>query len=253
MEESRFMPTKKDDHSFENLSDLLGPEEDVHAWRPDLFETVEPTEEGVSDHRPSVGFDVEAFEDSHSVVVLGQMDPTFLQLAREYALEAHAGQQRRYTDEPYWKHLAEVAGLVATSRYRTPRALALAWLHDTVKETNVTLRDIERHFGEDIADGVRCLTGSANPKITREARKQRDRERLAAGDAEVHTVKLADIASNLASIGKFDPDFALSGYLEEKRLEVGVLSQGDEGLKKMVRALWFEARRAARQSREQSE
>jgi len=245
------MPTKKDDQSFENLSDLLGPEEDINAWRPDLFETVEPTEEGGFDHQPSVGFDIEAFEHSRSVVTLGaNADETLLQKAREYALEAHEGQLRRYTSEPYWKHLAEVAGLVATSRYRTPRALALAWLHDTVEDTSVTLRDIERHFGDSIADGVRCLTGSANPKITREARKRRDRQRLAAGDAEVHTVKLADIASNLASIGQFDPDFALGGYLEEKRLEVGALSQGDLGLKKMVRALWFEARRVARLSHE---
>ena len=240
------MSTKKqDDLSFENLDDLLGPEENIHAWRPDLFETVEPSENGVSDHQPSIGFDIEAFEQSHSVVTLG-VDETLLQKAREFALEAHEGQLRRYTSEPYWKHLAEVAGLVATSRYRTPRALALAWLHDTVEDTSVTLRDIERQFDDSIAEGVRCLTGSANPKITREARKRRDRQRLAAGDAEVHTVKLADIASNLASIGQFDPEFALGGYLEEKRLEVGILSQGDDGLKKLVRTLWFEARRIAR-------
>lgn len=249
------MSTHDDWDELHSLSDLLGAEENVQKWRSDLFEKVAP-----ADDAPilgSEGFDMEAFHASRQVVLptapvfaapaMIQTDPKPLCLkqVREYALDAHEGQLRRYTHEPYWKHLAEVAGLVASSGSGTPRAIALAWLHDVVEDTALTLRDIERDFGAVIADGVRCLTGSANTRISRATRKQRDRDRLAAGDADVHTVKLADIASNLASIGRFDPEFALGGYLEEKRLEVGVLTQGDEGLRKMVRSLWPEARNMA--------
>ncbi|MBA4501100.1 HD domain-containing protein [Marinobacterium marinum] len=243
------MSAQDDEHSFENLSDLLGPDENLTSARPDLFETVAPTSSYVPTKKAGLGFDSRATQPSGSLVLLDtEHEGPCLRQIREYALDAHAGQQRRYTTEPYWKHLSEVAGLVATSSYGSPRALALAWLHDIVEDTSVTLRDIERLFGAPIADGVRCLTGSANPTIGREERKRRDRQRLAAGDAEVHTVKLADIASNLASIGRFDPEFALGGYLEEKRLEVGVLTQGDASLKKLVRTLWADARRMAEES-----
>ncbi|MBV0931765.1 HD domain-containing protein [Marinobacterium weihaiense] len=239
------MSAKDDTHTLHSLSDLLGSDRLPDTPRSDLFERVAHADDGI-DCTPGVGFDEEAFHGSRSLVMpTSQAREICLARVRDYALAAHKGQVRRYTREPYWKHLADVAGLVTTSRCSTPRALALAWLHDIVEDTAVTLREIERDFGASIADGVRCLTGSANTMISREARKRRDRERLAAGDADVHTVKLADMASNLSSIGLFDPDFALGGYLEEKRLEMGVLTQGDEGLRKLVRALWLEARQVA--------
>ncbi|MDY6890441.1 MAG: HD domain-containing protein [Pseudomonadota bacterium] len=242
------MSGKKDDHAFERLSDLLGEEEDLDAMRPDLFETVATDGAGGASKEASVGFDVEAFERTHPV--LGNSPAEIcLPRVRQFALQAHAGQLRRYTSEPYWKHLSEVAGLVATCANSTPRMVALAWLHDVVEDTTVTLREIERTFGVSLADGVRCLTGSTNQSLSRWERKRRDRERLAAGDADVHTVKLADMASNLASIGRFDPRFALEGYLEEKRLEVGVLTQGDEELRNLVRTLWSDAKRMAEANR----
>jgi (p)ppGpp synthase/HD superfamily hydrolase len=238
------MPNKDDSHAFESLSDLLGPTDNVHAWRPDRFEKVTPSTE--TEHHPasSPGFDLEAFDRSRTLVLPAKREkPLCLIQVRDFALEIHTGQLNRYTKEPNWKHLAEVAGLVSTCSTNTPRAIALAWLHHTVADTAITLRDIERRFGASIADGVRCLTGSSNPLLTASVRKERDRKRLAEGDADVHTVRLADMAVDLVSIAHHDPQRARSGYLEEKRLDMGVLSQGDEGLKKLVRDLWAEALR----------
>lgn len=252
------MSANDDWDGLHSLDELLGSEENVHKSRPDLFDTVAPADHAT----PAVSggaevkllqakdqVEVAKFEDNSvlkpSTAPAPAAKPLCLIQAREYALKAHHGQQRRYTAEPYWKHLAEVAGLVASSSSVTPRGIALAWLHATVEETSLTLRDIERDFGASIADGVRCLTGSANSRIPRAARKQRYRNRLASADKDVHTVKLANIASNLASIGHFDPKFALDCYLEEKRLEVGVLVHGDEGLKVLVRRLWLEAKNKA--------
>ena len=258
------MSANDDWDGLHSLDELLGSEENVHKWRPDLFDTVAPADRAT----PAVSGEVEVkpLQAKDQVEVAKVEDKSVLKSstapapapapapaakplclieAREYALKAHHGQQRRYTAEPYWKHLAAVAGLVASSSSVTPRGIALAWLHATVEETSLTLRDIERDFGASIADGVRCLTGSANSRIPRAARKQRYRNRLASADKDVHTVKLANIASNLASIGHFDPEFALDCYLEEKRLEVGVLVHGDEGLKVLVRRLWLEAKNKA--------
>lgn len=243
------MPNKDDEHAFEHLSDLLGPEENLHIGRQDLFETLPKSSDASHYHVSDFSFDLDAFERSRRLPIFEPEErPSThsyicLNGVREYALEAHAGQLNRYTKEPNWKHLAEVAGLVSTCNSNTPRAIALAWLHHTVADTRITLRDIERRFGASIADGVRCLTGSSNPILTAAIRKERDRKRLAEGDADVHTVRLADMAVDLVSIAHHDPQRARSGYLEEIRPDISVLSQGDEGLKKLVRDLWTDALR----------
>jgi hypothetical protein len=244
------MSNREDDQAFESLSDLLGVEEDLDAVRPDLFETVAVDAVDSSQARSSVGFDVEAFDRSRALVLLGKSTGGIcLQQVREFAIEAHAGQRLRHTSEPYWKHLSEVAGLVATCNNSGSRMVALAWLHDVVEDTTVTLREVERTFGASIADGVRCLTGSANSSISSEERSRRDRQRLAAGDTDVHSVKLAEIACRLSSLCRLNSEAELAGYLEEKRLEVGVLTQGDDGLKRLVRTLWSEAKRMAGSSK----
>jgi|GEM_PF-1502375 len=250
------MSSSNDDRDgLHSLHDLIGAEENIQQWRSDLFGAVAPVEHGSQAADDYV--DMEALQTADHVVLPAATaspatKPLCLVGVREYALKAHHGQLRRYTAEPYWKHLAGVAGLVASSGSATPRGIALAWLHATVEDTALTLRDIERDFGAAISDGVRCLTGSANDRISRATRKQQYRKRLASGDRDVHTVKLADIATNLASIGRFDPAFALDCYLEEKRLEAGVLVQGDEGLKALVRRLWLEAKNTAAMHVEQA-
>lgn len=238
------MPIKDDDHTFASLSDLLGPEVDLNSARQDRFAKVTPSEEGVCGEEPGIGFDLEAFDQSRSLKLPAKREkPLCLIEVRDFALQAHAGQRRRHNYTPCWTHLAEVAGLVTTCADHTPKAIALAWLHHTVTDTSITLRDIERRFGAAIADGVRCLTGSSNPLISPEVRRERDRQRLAEGDADVHTVKLADMAVNLADIAHHDPDQTHGGHLEEIRLDMGVLTHGDEGLKVLVRDLWTEALR----------
>lgn len=254
------MTDKDDRDGLHSLDDLLGAEENIYKWRADLFETVSPVEQCTL--LSSEYVDMEDLQKKSNIILPDKTTESIYAKeasksicfvkAREYALKAHHGQLRRYTTEPYWKHLAEVAGLVASSSSASPRGIVLAWLHATVEDTVLTLRDIERDFGASIADGVRCLTRSANDRISRAARKQRYRNRLASGDKDVHTVKLANIASNLASIGYFDPGFALDCYLEEKRLEAGVLVKGDEGLKVLVRRLWLEAKNTAAAKLEQT-
>lgn len=152
--------------------------------------------------------------------------------AKEYAIAAHkaAGQVRKYTDEPYWVHPAEVAAIVATVSH-TDAMLAAAWLHDTVEDTAVTSDDIAQGFGKEVAELVAWLTDVSRPEDgNRARRKQLDREHIAAAPAEVHTIKLADLISNTKSIVEHDPEFA-KVYLEEKRLLLEVLVKGDLSLR----------------------
>jgi (p)ppGpp synthase/HD superfamily hydrolase len=152
--------------------------------------------------------------------------------AQVYAMAAHAavGQRRKYTNEPYIVHPAEVAKIVAGVPGSTPDMVAAAWLHDVVEDTGCTYNDIHMGFGTDIATLVGWLTDVSKPEDgPRWFRKKMDREHTAAAPAEAQTIKLADLISNTKSIMAHDEKFA-KVYLEEKRLLLDVMTRGDAGL-----------------------
>jgi (p)ppGpp synthase/HD superfamily hydrolase len=152
--------------------------------------------------------------------------------AQVYAMAAHASvkQVRKYTNEPYIVHPAEVASIVAGVEGSTPDMVAAAWLHDVVEDTGVTHTDIHMSFGPEIAALVSWLTDVSKPEDgNRATRKAIDREHTAAAPAAAQTIKLADLISNSKSIMAHDPDFAKT-YLKEKRMLLEVMTKGDRSL-----------------------
>lgn len=152
--------------------------------------------------------------------------------AQVYAMAAHAavGQLRKYTNEPYIVHPAEVAATVAAVPGSTPEMVAAAWLHDVVEDTGCTLTDIHLSFGPEVAALVGWLTDVSRPEDgNRATRKAIDREHTAQAPAEAQTIKLADLISNSRSIMQHDPEFAKT-YLAEKQLLLEVMTKGDRGL-----------------------
>lgn len=78
--------------------------------------------------------------------------------AYETAKEHHKNQLRQ-SGEPYIIHPIAVAGILADLGMDS-QSVAAALLHDTVEDTDVTKADIERDFGDEIAqlvDGVTKL------------------------------------------------------------------------------------------------
>ena len=157
--------------------------------------------------------------------------------AMQFAREAHQDQVRKYTGEPYVTHLAEVAGIVASTlncgKMGYEEAVSVAWLHDTVEDCGVTLQEIEVRFGITVAIGVSGLTDSEAGN--RAERKAKARDRLAACSGWIQTIKCADLISNTSSIVKHDPKFA-EVYLEEKRLLLYVMTKADPRLREMAYA-----------------
>ena len=155
------------------------------------------------------------------------MDPQVAE-ARDFAQWAHGSidHRRKYTNEPYIVHPAEVAKIVSEVD-TTPAVLSAAWLHDTVEDVpSVTIEEIYRRFGDTVGFYVECLTDAPPPtKMSREDRKAMDRLRLYRAPAEVQTVKLADLLSNTRSIVKHDPKFGRI-YVREKALLLCVLTKG---------------------------
>ncbi|HJS28202.1 MAG TPA: bifunctional (p)ppGpp synthetase/guanosine-3',5'-bis(diphosphate) 3'-pyrophosphohydrolase [Anaerolineales bacterium] len=86
--------------------------------------------------------------------------------AYETADRAHKG-QKRASGEPYVNHCLAVAAIL--TEYRVPaEVIAAGLLHDTVEDTDLTLDDLRKEFGDEVArlvDGVTKLT--TLPRVSR--------------------------------------------------------------------------------------
>ena len=154
-----------------------------------------------------------------------------------FATQAHKGQERKFTYEPYIVHPVEVMGfLMAYADNVTPEMCAAALLHDVVEDTRFTLLDIYKIFGDPTTRYVEGLTDQYvngykidGVKQNRTTRKRLERERLAKESAEVQTIKCADLLSNTRTIVEFDPGFARI-YLKEKEEVLKLLDKADNRL-----------------------
>jgi (p)ppGpp synthase/HD superfamily hydrolase len=156
---------------------------------------------------------------------------TIVEKARTFATAAHAAVKhvRKYTNEPYIVHPAEVAKIVRDAG-GTEAMIAAAWLHDTVEDTGVTIETIRSEFGTEVAELVEWLTDVSKPEDgPRWFRKKMDREHTAQASADAQTIKLADLISNTKTIMAHDAKFA-KVYLEEKRLMLEVMTKGSPTL-----------------------
>jgi len=160
--------------------------------------------------------------------------------AMMFAREVHKDQRRKYTNNPYADHLAEVAGIVAAAGIGADgdgegreTAIAVAWLHDSVEDCGVTLHQIQCAFGWVIRHGVAALSDMETGN--RAERKAASRARLSAAPGWVQSIKCADLISNTSSIVQHDPKFA-AVYLEEKRLLLAVMDKADRRLHALAMA-----------------
>jgi (p)ppGpp synthase/HD superfamily hydrolase len=156
-------------------------------------------------------------------------------VAMGIAVGAHAGQRRKYTGEPYVEHPVEVAEiLMEILQPEDWRMVMMGYLHDTIEDTDVTAEYLRRmDVDETVVQGVEWLTdASATDGLggNREARKARDRAKLAEAPADVQTVKCADLISNTRDIAEHDPRFARK-YLPECLATLSVLTKANRQLR----------------------
>ncbi len=100
-------------------------------------------------------------------------DKELVQRAYRVAEEAHRAQKRN-SGEPYINHCIAVASILADLRV-PPEVVAAGLLHDTVEDTNITLDDIRRDFGEVVTSLVDGVTKLANlPRVSSNGLEQAD-------------------------------------------------------------------------------
>src|SRR5215813_7615250 len=85
-----------------------------------------------------------------------QDDLAIVKKAYDYSQKFHEGQTRA-SGEPYLVHPLEVAIVLADMKM-DPVAVAAGLLHDSVEDTSVTIEEIRRDFGEQVAHIVEGAT-----------------------------------------------------------------------------------------------
>src|SRR5580698_10382235 len=135
-------------------------------------------------------------------------DLTIVKKAYDYSLKHHEGQTRA-SGEPYLVHPLEVA-LVLAEIKMDPVAIAAGLLHDSVEDTSVTIVDIRKEFGEQVAHIVEGVTKIS--KIDFATREEQQAENLRkmmlamVDDIRVVLIKLADRLHNMRTLEHLQPD-----------------------------------------------
>ena len=129
-------------------------------------------------------------------------DEDALNKAYVFAMKAH-GQQKRASGAPYFSHPLEVAGILTDLKLDSA-SIITALLHDVVEDTDSTLDDIEKHFGNGIARLVDGVTKLGRLELQSEATKHAENFRklllAMSEDIRVLLVKLADRLHNMQTL-----------------------------------------------------
>src|SRR5580704_7429460 len=135
-------------------------------------------------------------------------DLELVRKAYEFSQTHHAGQSRA-SGQPYLVHPLEVA-LVLAEMKMDPVAIAAGLLHDSVEDTSVTVVDIRKEFGEQVAHIVEGVTKiSAIDFATREEQQAENLRKMMLAmvdDIRVVLIKLADRLHNMRTLEHLPPD-----------------------------------------------
>jgi GTP pyrophosphokinase len=135
-------------------------------------------------------------------------DLELIRKAYEFSLKHHAGQIRA-SGKPYLVHPLEVALVLAEMKLDTVAVVA-GLLHDSVEDTSVTIVDIRKEFGEQVAHIVEGVTKIS--KIDFVSREEQQAENLRkmmlamVDDIRVVLIKLADRLHNMRTLEHLPAD-----------------------------------------------
>jgi GTP diphosphokinase / guanosine-3',5'-bis(diphosphate) 3'-diphosphatase len=129
-------------------------------------------------------------------------DKDLLRNAFEMAADAHKT-MRRKSGEPYILHPLAVAKICVEEIGLGVRSTICALLHDTVEDTDISLEDIEREFGSEIArivDGLTKISNVIDVNASAQAENFKKILLTLTDDPRVILIKLADRLHNMRTL-----------------------------------------------------
>src|SRR6187431_456521 len=129
-------------------------------------------------------------------------DRKLIRHAFEMAADAHKT-MRRKSGEPYILHPLAVAMICVEEIGLGVRSTICSLLHDTVEDTDVTLEDVQREFGNEIAkivDGLTKISNVIDVNASQQAENFRKILLTLADDPRVILIKLADRLHNMRTL-----------------------------------------------------
>ncbi len=129
-------------------------------------------------------------------------DKELVRRAFEIAADAHKT-MRRKSGEPYIIHPLAVAMICVEEIGLGIRSTICAMLHDTVEDTDITLEDVEREFGAEIARIVDGLTKISTVIDTNRSQQAENFKKILftlTDDPRVILIKLADRLHNMRTL-----------------------------------------------------
>jgi len=129
-------------------------------------------------------------------------DKLLLRRAFEMAADAHKT-MRRKSGEPYILHPLAVAKICVEEIGLGIRSTICALLHDTVEDTDLTLQDVQREFGAEIAkivDGLTKISSVMDANSSQQAENFKKILLTLTDDPRVILIKLADRLHNMRTM-----------------------------------------------------
>lgn len=129
-------------------------------------------------------------------------DKELLRLAFEMAADAHKT-MRRKSGEPYILHPLAVARISVEEIGLGVRSTICCLLHDTVEDTDITLDDVEKNFGSEIArivDGLTKISNVIDVSASQQAENFKKILLTLTDDPRVILIKLADRLHNMRTL-----------------------------------------------------
>jgi len=129
-------------------------------------------------------------------------DKELVRTAFEMAADAHKS-MRRKSGEPYILHPIAVAQIAVEEIGLGVRSSICALLHDTVEDTDVSLDDLEREFGPEIArivDGLTKISNVIDANSSQQAENFKKILLTLTDDPRVILIKLSDRLHNMRTL-----------------------------------------------------
>lgn len=129
-------------------------------------------------------------------------DRKLIRHAFEMAAEAHKT-MRRKSGEPYILHPLAVARICVEEIGLGVRSTICSLMHDTVEDTDISLEDVEREFGNEIArivDGLTKISNVIDVNASQQAENFKKILLTLTDDPRVILIKLADRLHNMRTL-----------------------------------------------------